>query len=79
MTRSDENLATFVAELRTVTPSAGESLVTESLRSQGYHVSRKEYVRLCIHQTLLEVLCDGLELQHIGIHFLLQAPTLYGT
>jgi len=28
----DENLAAFVAELRTVTPSAGESLVTGNLR-----------------------------------------------
>ena len=41
MTMSDENLAAIVAEVRTVTPSAGESLVTGSLRSQGYHVSRE--------------------------------------
>ena len=41
MTMSDENLVAFVAEVRTVTPSAGESLVTGSLRSQGYHVSRE--------------------------------------
>ena len=41
MTMSDENLAAFVAEVRTVTPSAGESLVTGSLRSQGYYVSRE--------------------------------------
>ena len=50
MTMSDENLATFVAELRTVTPSAGESLVTGSLRSQGYHVSR-ERVREALHSS----------------------------
>ena len=41
MTMSDENLATFIAEFRTVTPSAGESLVSGSLRSQGYHVTRE--------------------------------------
>ena len=39
MTMIEENLAAIVAEVRTVTPSAGESLVTGSLRSQGYLAS----------------------------------------
>lgn len=41
ITMSDENLAAFVTEVRTVTPSAEESLVTGSLGSQGYHVCQE--------------------------------------
>lgn len=41
ITMSDENLAAFVTEVQTVTPSAEESLVTGSLRSQGYHVCQE--------------------------------------
>ena len=38
---SDEDLLAFVSDMRSTTHTVGESLVTGSLRSRGYRVSRE--------------------------------------
>ena len=46
---SDEDLLAFVSDIRSTTHTVGESLVTGSLRSRGYRVSRERvYVRLFV-------------------------------
>ena len=44
---SDEDLLDFVSDMRSTTHTVGESLVTGSLRSRGYRVSRER-----VHQAL---------------------------
>ena len=38
---SDDDLLAFVSDMRSTTHTVGESLVTGSLRSRGYHISRE--------------------------------------
>lgn len=47
---SDSDLLTFVNEEHCRNPCVGESLVTGSLRSHGYHIQEKEFVMLFVLQ-----------------------------